>query len=105
MHQVTTIACKINVIFVIIMLIILTKSKILLCSKIDTNPATKIQLNNSMHQERVEEYFIEHKVSGKEAETSFQKLYKELINSKFFFFFYKFLGNKLKSLLFFNEIL
>lgn len=77
MYQVTT-TCKINVIFVIMLVI---KLKILLCSAIDANPTTI--LNSSM-QERVEEYFMEHKVSQKEASASFQKKSKELIHSTFY---------------------
>lgn len=72
-------ACNVNVLIVIMLVIELRT----LVATADLKPTTldsSVETLNNV--ERVEEYFIEHKVSKTEAATSFQQKFKDLLNSK-----------------------
>lgn len=72
-------ACNVNVIIVIMLVIEIRTLDAASDLKPTTIDSTAETLNNV---ERVEEYFIEHKVSKTEAATSFQQKSKDLLNSK-----------------------
>lgn len=72
-------ACNVNFI-IVIMLVIEIRT---LVAAADLKPTTIDSSAETLNMERVEEYFIEHKVSKTEAATSFQQKSKELLNSEY----------------------